>query len=116
MFKETPEDIIYCIFNEQLTPNINILMQEKECLIKDCELNWKENYQNMIESKKYDINVINDNCILKKIKFINKEFYYSNKIPNISIYSYDLDSTNEFKNNHTNLTFIEFSKEQKSKL
>ena len=116
MFNGTPEDIIYCIFDEQLTPNINNLIQEKECFIKDCEENWKENNQNMIESKKYDINVINDNCIIKKIRIINKEFYFSNKIPNISIYSYDLDYSKEFKNNHTNLTFIELSKEQKSKL
>jgi len=116
MLKGTPEDIIYCIFDEQLTPNINILMQEKECLIKDCEASWKENYQNIFESKKYDINVINDNCIIKKIKNINKEFYYSNKIPNVSIYSYDLDYSKEFKNNHTNLTFIEMSKEQKREL
>ena len=116
MLKGTPEDIIYCIFNEQLTPNINILIQEKECLIKDCEVNWEENYQNMIESKKYDINVINDNCIVKKIKIINKEFFYSNKIQNVSIYSYDLDSSYKYKNIYTNLTFIELFKEQKSKL
>jgi len=116
MFKGTPEDIIYCIFNEQLTPNINILIQEKECIIKDCEMNWKENYLNMLESKKYDINVITDNCIVKKIKIINKEFFYSNKIQNVSIYSYDLDSSYKFKNIYTNLTFIELSKEQKSKL
>jgi len=114
MFKGTPEDIIYCIFDEQLAPNINILIQQKECLVKDCEVNWKENYQNMIESKKYDINVINDNCIVKKIKTINKEFFYSNKIQNVSIYSYDLDSSYKFKNMFTNLTFIELSKEQKN--
>ena len=116
MFKGTQEDFIYCIFNEQLTPNIIILMQEKECLIKDCEVNWEENFQNMIESKKYDINVINDKCIIKKINIINKEFFYSNKIQNVSIYSYDLDYSYKLKNIYNNLTFIEFSKEQKDKL
>ena len=116
MFKETQEDFIYCIFNEQLTPNIIILIKEKACLFKDCEFNWKENYQNMIESKKYDINVINDNCIAKKIKIISKEFFYSNKIQNVSIYTYDLDSSYKLKNINKNLTFIEFSKEQKYKL
>ena len=116
MFIGTPDDIIYCIFDEKLAPNINTLIQEKECLFKDCEVIWKENYQNMNESKKYYINVINDKYIIKKIKSINKEFFFSNKIPNVSIYSYDLDFSDEFKNNHTNLTFIEFSKEEKNKL
>ena len=116
MFKGTPEDMIYCIFDEQLTPNINILIQEKECLIKDCEVNWEENYQKMIESKKYDINVINDNCLIKRIKIINKEFFYSNKIKNVSIYSYEIDSSNKFINIYNNLTFVELSKEQKKNL
>jgi hypothetical protein len=43
-------------------------------------------------------------------------FFYSNNIPGISMYSYDIDSTEELKKTNTNLTFIEFSYEQKREL
>ena len=60
MFTETPNNIIYCINNDELTPNIKLLLEEKECQTKDCDIYWKENYEHMIENKKKDINVIHD--------------------------------------------------------
>ena len=79
IFEGTPDNIIYCIKNEEMTPKIKIILDEKECKINDCDENWKENYENMIEIKKTNINVINDVCIIKKIKKIAEDFYFSNK-------------------------------------
>ena len=116
MFKGTPDDIIYCIRNIDLTPNIINQLIEKSCEIKDCDILWKENYNNLIEIKKSDINVINDKCIIKDIESISEQFYYSNKIENVSIYSYEIDSASELKAKNINLTFIEFSEEEKKDL
>ena len=65
MFSQTPNNIIYCIYNNELTPKIKVTLEEKECIIKDCDIYWKENYENMIENKKKDINVIHNTCIIK---------------------------------------------------
>ena len=93
------------------TPNIKLLLNEKECKINDCQVNWKENYENFMESKKNNISSFNDKCVMKKIKNMINNFFYSNNIPGISMYSYDIDSTEELKKTNTNLTFIEFSYE-----
>ena len=116
MFKNTPFDLIYCIENENLSPNIKIQLKEKDCEILDCDINWRQNYENMIEEKKSDIKVINNKCIFKDIKEINNDFYFSNKIQGVSIYSYDIDSSEEFKKKNTNLTFVELSESQKRDL
>ena len=113
MFTKTPDNLIYCINNEDLTPNINLELLKKDCQIKDCDYFWRENYENMIENKKKDINVIHDKCIIKSIKNISNYFYFSNKLPNISIYSYEIVSSNELKTENINLTFVEISQEQK---
>jgi len=52
MFLGTPDDIIYCIGNENLTPSIKSQLHEKDCKNLDCEMNWQQNYNNMIEEKK----------------------------------------------------------------
>ena len=43
-------------------------------------------------------------------------FYHYNEEPGISIYSYEIGSASDLKNEHTNLTFIEFSDAQKRQL
>ena len=116
MFKGTKEDLIYCIQNEMNTPNIKLLLNKKECIIKDCAINWKENYENLMESKKNDINSINDKCVVNNIKDMHDNFFYSNNIPGVSMYSYDIDSSEDLKKKNTNLTFIEFSSDQKIQL
>ena len=116
MFLGTPDDIIYCIGNENLTPSIKLQLHEKDCKNLDCEINWQQNYKNMIEEKKKDIKVIYDKCIVKDVDDINNDFYFSNSVPGVSIYSYDIESTEELKKANTNLTFIEFTQEQKRQL
>ena len=116
ILKKTPDDIIYCIENEELTPKIKYLFEIKECKIKDCDINWKQNYEKIIEMKKNDINVINDLCITKDIQSISSDFFFSNKISNTSIYSYKIGSIDELKYKNSNLTFIEISEEQKKEL
>ena len=116
IFKGTRDNLIYCIQDEDLTPNIKLLIDEKECEIKDCETNWRENYDNLIEDKKNDINSINDKCIMSTVIDSNNNFFFSNNIQGSSLYSYDIDSSEELKKKNTNLTFIEFSNEQKKQL
>ncbi len=70
----------------------------------------------MIENIKSNINVINDKCATKNIENFELDFYFSNKISNTSIYSYEIDSVDEIKFKYNNLTFVEISKEQKKKL
>ena len=116
MFKGTQDNLIYCIQNENLTPNIKMQLHEKECGILDCDTNWKQNYENLIEEKKKDFNALNDKCIIKDIEEIIDNFYFSNSIPSVSIYSYNLDSSNEYEKKITNLTFIDFSDGKKREL
>jgi surface protein len=116
MLKGTPDNIIYCIGDENSTTSIILQLQEKECEKLDCQENWLENYQNMIKERKKDINVISDKCIVKNIEEVVDEFFFSNDFPGVSIYSYDLDSTEELKKKNVNLTFIELSPEEKTQL
>ena len=116
MLKNTLDNIIYCIDDRESSNKINIFFEEKECKYKDCDINWKENYENMIDNKKNNINVINDKCVNKDIISISKDFYFSNKISNTSIYSYEIGADDELKYKNTNLTFIEISQEQKKEL
>ena len=116
MFKDTKNNLIYCIENENLAPNIKYLLNKKECEYLDCNQNWKENYENRIKEKKNDINIIYDKCIIKDIEEIIDDFYFSNEIPGVSIYIYNMDNIEELKNKYTNLTFIEISKDRKIEL
>ena len=107
MFLYTPEDFVYCISDESNIPSELI---KKKCTLNDCKENWLENKNNIFENKKNNISSLNDKCIFVKIKEISKDFFFSNKISNTSIYSYKLDSTiNELKSKYTNLTFIDFT-------
>ena len=112
MFRGIPDNIIYCINDELLTPGINILLEDKNCKIKNCDYYWKENYNNIIEIRKNDIN---DICLYKEIKNISNNFYFSN-LTNTSIYSYEISSGFEYKNKNSNLTFVEISNEHKNQL
>ena len=51
MFQNTLDNIIYCIDDEESSPKINKFLEKKECKYKDCQINWEENYDNMIEKK-----------------------------------------------------------------
>ena len=116
MFKGVRENLIYCIRNESIVPNIKLLLNEKNCKILDCTKNWEENYENMIKEKKNDINVIYDKCIIKDFKTVLDDFYFSNEIPGISTYIYNLENVIELKEKYTNLTFIVISEEKKKEL
>ena len=68
----------------------------------------------MIENIKSNINVINDKCATKNIENFELDFYFSNKISNTSIYSYEIGPAYELK--YKNLTFVEMSQKQKKQL
>ena len=116
IFENTRDDLIYCIGNENLTPNIKMLLYKKECQTLDCSINWEENYENFIRNKKKDINIIYDKCIVKSFDNIINDFYFSNEIPGVSIYIYNLENVEELKEKYYNLTFIELTIEQKKEL
>ena len=116
MFKGVRENLIYCIRNESIVPNIKLLLNEKNCKILDCTKNWEENYENMTKEKKNDINVIYDKCIIKDFKTVLDDFYFSNEISGISTYIYNLENVIELKEKYTNLTFIVISEEKKKEL
>ena len=113
MFLSTPDDLIYCIEDWTNMQNIISLLLEKECAVNDCETTWELNKDNRFEEKKKSIEIFEDKCIYKRIKDINTDFILTDKIPNTTIYSYDINSNvEELKEKYKNLTFIEFSKEQ----
>ena len=92
------------------------MISEKECQTLDCSQYWKENYENKIDAKKKDINVIYDKCVVKTINDFVDEFYFSNEIPGVSIYIYDMEYIEELKEKYNNLTFIEVDEDQKKEL
>ena len=108
MFASTPDDIIYCIIDDE---NIPLELSQKICSINDCQSNWMENKKNRLSKDKDDI--MKDKCVYKSIKDLSNDFFLSNEIANTSIYSYKLDSsTNEIlKEKYTNITFFDFSEE-----
>ena len=110
IFNNIKDDLIYCINNGTNIFNRFLELGIGECMVNDCSLNWEDNLINRLEEKKSNIEIYNDKCILKNIKIISQEFILTNKIPNISIYSYDINSNLEaLKKNYINLTFVEFS-------
>ena len=113
MFLSTPDDLIYCIENGTKMQNIISLLSEKECAVNDCGIEWRKNKENRFEEKKKKIEIFEDKCIYNSIKDISNQFILTDKIPNTTIYSYDINSNvEELKEKHKNLTFIELSKEQ----
>ena len=100
MFLYIPENIIYCIIEEENIPNE---LLEKTKSINNCEDDW-------FNKCKSDLNIIKEKCILNNIKEISENFFISNSIDNTSIYSYSLySSIDSLKNANTNLTFFYFS-------
>ena len=113
MFLDTPDDLIYCIDDISKMPNIVKQLEDKLCTFNDCETNWKENKEKRFEEKKRNIQVYEDKCIYKNIKYISNEFIITDLIPNTTIYSYDIESNvDELMNKYSNLTFIEITQEQ----
>ena len=109
IFSNTPDDIVYCILDEE---NIPLELSKKVCSFYDCKANWLENKQNRFYNKKKDNSILYDKCVLKNIKEYSKNFYLSNQIVNTSIYSYKIDSSMEnLKNENKNITFFDFSSE-----
>ena len=114
IFVDTPDELIYCVNDIFNIPKIYSELKIKECAFKDCEFEWEENKDKRFEEKKRSIEIFNDKCVLKHIKEISKEFILTDKIPNTTIYSYEINSDIELlKNKYTNLTFIELLEEEK---
>ena len=117
MFLDTPDDLIYCIDDISKMPNIAKQLKNKLCAFNDCETNWKENKENRFQEKKRNIQVYEDKCVYKNIKYISNEFILTDLIPNTTIYSYDIESNvDELMNKYSNLTFIEITQEQINKI
>ena len=109
MFKRTSESLVYCI-NDQINADmIESVLIGKNCSIKDCSNNWKNN---LFKDEKNNISIFYDKCVHNIIKHVSEDFFLSNNIPNVSIYSYILDSNiEELKDKYTNVSFIDFTKE-----
>ena len=102
-------DFVYCV---NVETNVKILseLNQKICITYDCDSNWLENKNILLEAKKNDLSILNDQCIYKTVKIMSEDFYISNGKSNTTIYSYEIDSTSdEIKNKYTNITYIEFS-------
>ena len=117
MFAKTRESLIYCLNNYKRVDLIESLLLSKECCINDCENDWYENFEKSIDEKKNYLKIFEDQCIYENIEDFSTNFFLTNRIPNVSIYSYKIDSNiNELKNKYTNLSFIDFSSEKISYL
>ena len=104
MFLYIPEDIIYCIIEEENVPNE---LLEKTKSINSCDDDW---FNECKSDNKNDLSLLRDKCVLNNIKEISENFFISNSIKNTSIYSYNLDSSiDSLKKANTNLTFFYFS-------
>ena len=113
IFTGTPDDFIYCINNEKNIPQIFTEIKIKECAFKDCEYQWENNKINRFESKKYSIEIFDDKCVFKYIKEISEDFILTDKIPDTTIYTYEINSNiGQLSNEYNNLTFVQLSKEQ----
>ena len=107
MFKQTKDNLVYCIKDEINADIIVSQLTIKKCSIKDCSINWKER---RFKEEKNNTQIFYNKCVYGLIKEISEDFYLSNIISNISIYSYSLDTNmDELKNKYCNLTLIDFS-------
>ena len=113
MFLDTPDNLIYCINNDSYISNISSLLISKICSVNDCEENWEYNKDMKFEEKKKSIKIFDDKCVYKSIEEVSYDFILTDKIPDTTIYSYDINSNiDELKNQYTNLTFVELSQDQ----
>ena len=109
MFLGTPDMFIYCLSDDK---NILAQLESKECKYKDCLNNLEKSKEIRFENIKKTIEIFSDKCIFKSLQFMSKEFIISDKIPNITIYFYELNSNiNELRSINKNLTFIYLTQE-----
>ena len=80
MFLDTPDDLIYCIDNISKMPNIIKQLEDKLCTFNDCGTNWEENKEKRLEEKKRNIQIYEDKCVYKNIKYISDEFILTDLI------------------------------------
>ena len=110
MFLNIKGDLVYCINDES-----NLILSaltEKECATLDCNSNWLERKNDLLETKKNDISIFNDKCVYMSINEISEAFYLSTKISKTAIYSYELNSNSDkIKNKYVNLTYIDFNQD-----
>ena len=101
-------DFVYCINVEK---NVKILseLNQKKFIIYDCDSNWLEKKNNLLEEKKNDPNTLYDQCIYKSIKNMSEKFFISNGNSNINIYSYEINSFSDKIKNIYQVTYILFS-------
>ena len=115
--KGTPDNIAYCINDETLTKKISKQFHEKKCEYLDCDFNWKQNLDNLINEIKNGGKNVYSKCFAEdKVNLTENDFYHYNEEPGVSVYSYEIGSSDSLKKEHTNLTFIEFSDAQKRQL
>jgi surface protein len=105
----TKDKITYCINDESLTPQISLQFHSKRCEYLDCDkINWPDNLAALIEEIDNGGTNIYSKCYEAEGPNLD-DFYQYNEEPGISIYSYEIGDSNSLKQEHTNLTFIEFS-------
>ena len=109
MFKGTSDNLVYCINYKLDVEKIESQLKQKQCSVKDCSINWEEN---LFNEEKNNIDIYNNECVYGVIKYISETFFITNRIPNISIYSYKIDSNiDELKDKYYNISIIDFSSE-----
>ena len=69
IFDGVPDNIIYCINDEEKVPNIMNELNKKKFAINDCSYNWKSNRKKVIEEN----GIFVDEC------YYNNTFYYEYK-------------------------------------
>ena len=103
---------IYCLNDDIKNENILAQLESKDCKYKDCLHDLEKSKEFRFEELKKTIEIFSDKCIFKSLQFMDKNFIISDKIPNISIYFYEINlNINELESKNTNLTFIYFTEE-----
>jgi hypothetical protein len=114
MFIGTPDMFIYCFNDDKKNEEILAQLDSKDCKYKDCLYDLETSKENRFENLKKTIEIFNDKCFFKTLQFMSNEFIITDKIPNTTIYFYEINSNiNELKSKITNLTFIYFTEEVK---
>ena len=112
MFKNTYENIIYCLDDSINIDKIKGFLNEKECSYNDCSDNWESNIYS-IGNMENNIIIFDVKCNYTKIKNLDPDFIPSNKMnSNAYIYLYNINSNiNVLKESYFNFAFVDFTSE-----
>jgi len=78
MFDGVPDNIVYCINDEAVVPNIMSELSKKKYAINDCSQNWKSNKKKLIEEN----GIYVDECYYNNIYYYEYKYICYRKCPN----------------------------------